>query len=76
MQITEEIVAVRRGGLDCCVVRFRFWGCSRERRLNHRVAVTGGVLEPECGELLREFFRKKRKAALRLAEDPAPDPGD
>jgi len=39
-----------------------------ERRLNHRVAVTPGVLEPECGELLRAFFRKKRKAALRLAE--------
>ena len=42
-----------------------------EPRLNHRVAVTRGVLEPECGELLREFFRKKRKAALRLAEPEA-----
>jgi tRNA(adenine34) deaminase len=45
-----------------------------ERRLNHRVAVTRGVLEPECGELLRAFFRKKRKAALRLAE--IEEPGD
>jgi tRNA(adenine34) deaminase len=46
-----------------------------ERRLNHRVAVTRGVLEPECGELLRAFFRKKRKAALRLApaEEQGPD---
>jgi len=43
-----------------------------ERRLNHRVAVTSGVLEADCGELLREFFRRKRKAALRLAEDPGP----
>ena len=47
-----------------------------ERRLNHRVEVTGGVLEPECGDLLREFFRRRRKEALRLAEDPGPDPRD
>ena len=47
-----------------------------ERRLNHRVPVTHGVLEPECGEILREFFRRKRKAALRLAEEPGAEPGD
>ena len=47
-----------------------------ERRLNHRVAVTRGVLEPECGELLRAFFRKKRKAALRLTEAGEPGDGD
>ena len=29
-------------------------------RLNHQMAVTGGVLEEECGELLREFFRQRR----------------
>ena len=38
-----------------------------ERRLNHRVSVTREILADECGELLREFFRKRRKAALRLA---------
>ena len=43
-----------------------------ERRLNHRVPVTNGVLADECGEILREFFRNKRKAALRLPEDPPP----
>jgi tRNA(adenine34) deaminase len=46
-----------------------------ERRLNHRVPVTNGVLADECGEILREFFiqkRKKRKAALRLLEEPLP----
>src|SRR5499426_3773643 len=47
-----------------------------ERRLNHRVPVTHGVLSGECGELLREFFRKKRKAALRLAEAEEPGDGD
>lgn len=30
-------------------------------RLNHSVEWTGGVLEEECGELLREFFRQRRK---------------
>jgi tRNA(adenine34) deaminase len=32
-----------------------------ERRLNHRVDITTGVLADECGELLREFFVKKRR---------------
>ncbi len=32
------------------------------RRLNHRIKVTAGVLEPECAALLKEFFRKKRAA--------------
>ena len=39
-----------------------------ERRLNHRVPVTHGVLPGDCGELLREFFRRKRMALQRLAE--------
>jgi tRNA(adenine34) deaminase len=29
-------------------------------RLNHRPVVVGGVLEDECGELLRAFFRARR----------------
>ena len=29
-------------------------------RLNHRVEWTGGVLEVECGQLLRDFFRARR----------------
>ena len=41
-----------------------------ERRLNHRAELTGGVLAEECGEMLREFFRGRRKKALRLAEAP------
>ena len=28
----------------------------RDRRLNHRVDVRGGILESECGALLRQFF--------------------
>jgi len=38
-----------------------------ERRLNHRVEVEREVMAEECGELLREFFRKKRQVAQRLS---------
>jgi tRNA(adenine34) deaminase len=34
-----------------------------ERRLNHRVEVAEGVLAEEAGELLREFFARKRRRA-------------
>jgi tRNA(adenine34) deaminase len=33
----------------------------RDARLNHRMDVTAGVLGKECGELLTEFFRAKRR---------------
>ncbi|HEY0870829.1 MAG TPA: tRNA adenosine(34) deaminase TadA [Acidothermaceae bacterium] len=36
------------------------WDVVRDRRLNHRPEVTGGVLEAECGELLRSFFEGRR----------------
>jgi tRNA(adenine34) deaminase len=29
--------------------------------LNHRIAVSGGVLEAECRELIQQFFRDKRR---------------
>ncbi len=32
----------------------------RDRRLNHQVEVVGGVLEQECGEILRQFFEGRR----------------
>jgi tRNA(adenine34) deaminase len=32
----------------------------QDDRLNHRVELTGGVLQEECGELLRAFFRDRR----------------
>jgi tRNA(adenine34) deaminase len=32
----------------------------RERRLNHRAEVYGGILGEECGEVLREFFAAHR----------------
>jgi len=30
-------------------------------RLNHRVEITPGILAQECGDLLKEFFRSRRK---------------
>lgn len=36
----------------------------RSTVLNHRAAVTGGVVAEECGTLLREFFRARRSAPV------------
>ena len=33
--------------------------------LNHRIGVMGGVLGDECGEILRAFFRERRKASMQ-----------
>ena len=35
----------------------------RDGRLNHRFEVVGGVMESECAELMREFFRARRSEA-------------
>jgi tRNA(adenine34) deaminase len=32
----------------------------RDPRLNHRLAVTAGVLDAECGRVLRAFFERLR----------------
>ena len=32
----------------------------RDGRLNHRIEVYGGLMEPECAGLLRDFFRSRR----------------
>lgn len=36
------------------------WDVVRDRRLNHRVEVLGGVREDECGAVLRDFFAGHR----------------
>ncbi len=36
-----------------------------DRRLNHAVAVQGGVLREVCGEILSGFFRRKRLSSPR-----------
>jgi tRNA(adenine34) deaminase len=37
------------------------WDLVRDRRLNHRPEVIGGVLADECGAVLREFFGAHRQ---------------
>jgi tRNA(adenine34) deaminase len=36
------------------------WDVVRDRRLNHRPAVRGGVLADECAALLEAFFARRR----------------
>ena len=36
------------------------WDVVRDRRLNHRPEVVGGLLADECAEVLRAFFRTHR----------------
>jgi tRNA(adenine34) deaminase len=36
------------------------WDVVRDRRLNHRVEVVGGVRAAQCGALLRDFFAEHR----------------
>ncbi|MDO3647669.1 nucleoside deaminase [Nocardia mangyaensis] len=36
------------------------WDVVRDRRLNHRPEVRGGILEPDCAALLDSFFRTQR----------------
>ncbi len=39
------------------------FGIPTDRRLNHRLEVTGGVRAAECATVLRDFFRARRKRA-------------
>ena len=39
-----------------------------EPRLNHRVEVNAGVLEDECGAVLRSFFARKRRETAEKVE--------
>jgi tRNA(adenine34) deaminase len=49
-------------------------------RLNHRAAVTAGVLAPECGEILTEFFQERRPfrklGAMPMAQPSAGAPDE
>ena len=50
---------------------------SHDERLNHEFEVEGGVLETECAEVLRAFFKRRRaeakaaKLAARMAQEGA-----
>ncbi|MBU0878492.1 MAG: tRNA adenosine(34) deaminase TadA [Candidatus Omnitrophica bacterium] len=38
-------------------------------RLNHKIKVKSGVLERECGQILKDFFKKKRKYNKKIKND-------
>ncbi|HFD79601.1 MAG TPA: tRNA adenosine(34) deaminase TadA [Gammaproteobacteria bacterium] len=44
----------KRGAVDSTAKAFE------TRGLNHRVEVSGGILESECATVLRDFFRERR----------------
>jgi len=41
----------------------------QDPRLNHRVELTPGVLATEAGDMLRDFFRRRRAARVKAVED-------
>ncbi len=45
------------------------WDVVRDRRLNHRPEVVGGVLADESAALLRAFFQERRDAPARGPEE-------
>lgn len=38
-------------------------------KLNHKIKVKSGVLERECGQILKDFFKKKRKYNKKIKND-------
>jgi tRNA(adenine34) deaminase len=38
------------------------YNLAKDRRMNHQIEIIAGVCEPECRELVQEFFRRKRMA--------------
>ena len=61
-----------KGGAVCTL-----YDVSHDARLNHEFEVEGGVLEAECAEVLRAFFKRRRaeakaaKLAARVAQESA-----
>jgi len=43
---------------------------NQDRKLNHYFEVTSGVLAEECGEILRDFFRRRRKNHFSIVKKP------
>ena len=41
----------------------------RDMRLNHRLQVTSGVLAEACSDILRRFFREKRRSQAASDKD-------
>ena len=59
--VNARINNVYFGAYDC---RYGYCGSlgniATDERLNHRANVIGGILEKECGEVLKDFFKARR----------------
>jgi len=77
MYVTIEPCAMCAGALILARVKRLVYGSSdpktgafgsaidlNRKGLNHKIAVTKGVLHDKCGLLLKEFFRKKRHSLI------------
>lgn len=76
LYVTKEPCPMCAGALVNVRIRRVIFGCVDERggaaggiinllqmpKLNHRCEITAGVLQEECGALLRSFFRVRRNA--------------
>jgi tRNA(adenine34) deaminase len=51
------------------------WDVVRDRRLNHRPEVLGGVLQQDCSALLLDFFAARRRAPRRVEPGSVTDAG-
>lgn len=62
--INSRIDNVYYGAYDkkagCCTAVYKLLG---DEKFNHRPNVVGGIKEEECGVLLSEFFKAKRKTS-------------
>jgi tRNA(adenine34) deaminase len=75
MYVTIEPCSMCAGALVLARIRNLYFGARdpktgacgsvvnivNNKKLNHRIRVKKGILEKECGALLKEFFKKKRK---------------
>ena len=43
-----------------CGAVFSLYNVLTDKRLNHQVKITEGILREECGEIMSRFFREKR----------------
>jgi tRNA(adenine34) deaminase len=80
LYVTKEPCAMCAGALIHVRIRRVIFGCADVRAgaagtvmnllqhaaLNHRCAITAGVLENECATILQEFFQKRRNLKSRL----------
>lgn len=57
-RIEQVVFGAYDAKAGCCTTLYHL--CN-DLRFNHRVQVTGGVMEKTCGDILSAFFQEKRK---------------